>query len=689
MRAHVPTLLLSIAAGLPAQTWSRFGAPLADVALPQLVTDVARHRITELDVAGDTWEWDGSAWRLMATAAGSGQLVHDPIRRRTLLLGGQPFAQRQWDGHAWQPVAPAVLPNEAGPVAFDASRGVAVMLQPSTQSVMEWDGQLWRQAGNVVPALLDAHLVYDSGRGWLLLLVRNAAGQLQTLRWDGAAWHSLGTGGPPAAGFACADDPLRGRVVAHGGLGFASDTWEWNGVQWNQVQTNGPLQRRANVLAFEPMRGQVMSFGGIPDLQRPTSDAWAWNGVTWLQVAPASEPIGRAGAALAFDSARRRLVRCGGRTDQGQTDEVWEWDGLRWHDATPPVGPGARDGAAMAFDDGTNRVLMFGGSSGAAVNADLWAWDGVAWTMQAANGPPPRFGAAMAFDWARNRLVLHGGYDAAFAVLNDTWEWDGAAWTPKPAGPFAVGVPAVMAFDPLNLVTLLAEPSTLQTWTFDGNGWMQQPAMLPSHYVAALAFDPLAGAMIAFAPIPFGPGQGTVSVWQLIGSTWTPATNQGIAALARTDRTVAAATDLGSGRVLLQTDSLLWQRSGRTATAVDFGAPCPANGYTPSLTSFGLPRIGDAGYGLDLTAAAAAPAAVGLAFTAGQVVLGSNCVWQLGPASLLFAATDAAGHATVVLPIPNVPALRGLTVRAQAAALDPAAPLGIVLTQGLTLRLGD
>src|SRR6185436_20596703 len=65
--------------------------------------------------------------------------------------------------------------------------------------------------------------------------------------------------------------------------------------------------------------------------------------------------------AMAYDSARRRVVVFGGRS-AGESGETYEFDGTTWHWLSPLVSPRSRTGAAMAYDAARSRIVMFGGS---------------------------------------------------------------------------------------------------------------------------------------------------------------------------------------------------------------------------------------------------------------------------------------------------------------------------------------
>src|ERR1051325_7923542 len=131
----------------------------------------------------------------------------------------------------------------------------------------------------------------------------------------------------------------------------------------------------------------------------------------------ARPPPRRASAAMAYDSARKRIVLYGGHystlnsQDGYSLGDTWEWDGASWHDTMVTSGPNARAGAAMTYDPVRGVVVLFGGAPPGHNGiftpfADTWTWDGTAWTKLApTRSPPGRTGAMIAWDAASQRVV--------------------------------------------------------------------------------------------------------------------------------------------------------------------------------------------------------------------------------------------------------------------------------------------
>jgi hypothetical protein len=217
----------------------------------------------------------------------------------------------------------------------------------------------------------------------------------------------------------------------------STQTWEWDGTSWQQ-RTSGsiPPGRFDFAMAFDSVRGRTVLFGGKSGLYGAMSDTWEWDGTTWTQRASGG-PSGRQRHAMAFDSARGVTVLFGGHRDissyTANFGDTWEWNGSYWVEYFGVSGPAPRSFHSMTFDSARHRVVLCGGRQyfgSGPTYFDTWEWNGIAWTnMQAV--PPASLQSALAFDSLRQRTTLFGGMDQAGIALNQTWAYA------APAGPIA------------------------------------------------------------------------------------------------------------------------------------------------------------------------------------------------------------------------------------------------------------
>ena len=328
-----------------------------------------------------------------------------------------------------------------------------------------------------------------------LMCIRTTGGNLSdTWTWDGSTWAQQTPTTSPAnrSGAPMAFDPVTGDLVLFGGLfgggnesiGEFSDTWTYGypaGVTdtWApQSPATSPSASQYASMAFDPATGDIVLFGGFSSASGPET----WDGSTWAQLSPTTSPE-CAEASMAFDPATGDIVLFGGCGVEGDIPETWTWDGSTWAQLSPATSPSPRDDASMAFDPATGDLVLFGGFGyRSGYLSDTWTWDGSTWAEQnPAMSPPAREGASMAFDPATGDLVLFGGFNSLLqGSLSDTWTWDGSTWAQlSPATSPLARNDATMAFDPATgaLVLFGGANSTSgylsDTWTWDGSTWAQ------------------------------------------------------------------------------------------------------------------------------------------------------------------------------------------------------------------------
>ena len=234
---------------------------------------------------------------------------------------------------------------------------------------------------------------------------------------------------------AMAFDPVRGVLVVFGGShgsGVLGDLWEWDGVRWRERTPSGPgpSARENGVMVYDAAREQILLFGGESGAA-VFGDLWRWDGRDWIELSGASMPSARAAAAIGYHPPRGEVVLFGGRSATAHFDDTWIFDGGSWrqHTASGVLNrPAARAAGAMAHAG--NMLVLFGGETGATFHGDTWEWDGTRWRLRLGLSPTPpaRAGHGMAPDVASGSLVLFGGRFQT-SRLGDLWTWNGSAWT--------------------------------------------------------------------------------------------------------------------------------------------------------------------------------------------------------------------------------------------------------------------
>jgi hypothetical protein len=227
-------------------------------------------------------------------------------------------------------------------------------------------------------------------------------------------------------------------------------------------------------LAYDSARKRVVLFGGIryapnsESVEKTFGDTWEYDPQLQLWTEVNVVPAPTLHPAAAYDEARERSVVL---TNNGT--ETWLWDGFTWGRALPRTTdhPPAVS-LAMAYDPVRKQVVTFGGhapGNPASLLGDTWVWDGSDWT-KASGGlaltPQPRHGHKMAWHPGRQVIVMAGGVGQ-----NSTWEWNGSSWseTVPQALPLDLGV-GHMSTDLAEGTVLFAGGDTCNTLRYLHNG---------------------------------------------------------------------------------------------------------------------------------------------------------------------------------------------------------------------------
>ncbi len=208
----------------------------------------------------DTWEWDGRRWEQRAVGGLSPgvrdhhAMVFVPNMGAVLLFGGQdendayPGETWAWDGAAWRPVAQAgPEPRSTHRLSYDDDRERVVLFGGWGQDGLlgdtwEWDGQRWTRSEGLNPSPRGAaRTAYAHEPGQLVLFGGFVDSEVSREMWvrEQGRWREVDAVGPPPRNVhAMAYDPLRQRVVLYGGIGAEGrlgDLWEWDGAQWIEI----------------------------------------------------------------------------------------------------------------------------------------------------------------------------------------------------------------------------------------------------------------------------------------------------------------------------------------------------------------------------------------------------------------------------------------------------------------------
>ncbi|MBI3539468.1 MAG: T9SS type A sorting domain-containing protein [Candidatus Eisenbacteria bacterium] len=241
-------------------------------------------------------------------------------------------------------------------------------------------------------------------------------------------------------------DPVRDQVLVFGGSvssGYTNSTsaLALGGQSWSTISTASvPSARGGHVAIYDPVRDRMIVFGGV-DTQR-RNDVWALSlagSPNWAPIAAAgTPPSARSLHAAIYDPVRDRLITFGGYDDvSGYLNDVWalSLSGTpTWTQITPtgPLPPRRREHTAI-YDPVRDRMVIHGGAPGP--QSDTWALTLAgtpSWSQVTTTGsiPQARSGQAVVYDAANDRMVIFGGLINT-GYLNDVWALPlgGGTWT--------------------------------------------------------------------------------------------------------------------------------------------------------------------------------------------------------------------------------------------------------------------
>ena len=234
---------------------------------------------------------------------------------------------------------------------------------------------------------------------------------------------------PPAgSGYVIAYDSSQHVSVLYGGrtdYDFFNGTWTYDAGldNWTDMNsTPSPPARDDGMMAYDSVDKVMIFFGGSGSGGVMT-DTWTYElGTnTWTEKNPVTAPPGRTDGAMAFDPVRGLVMLFGGLDGSPGYGDTWSYSvqGVNWLNVTPARSPSPRFGHDMVYDDATQVLVVFGGMD-TTYRGDTWLFglggrftDGTYTSQPRDTGGSAYFGA-ITFDSAASagetvRLQLRTG----------------------------------------------------------------------------------------------------------------------------------------------------------------------------------------------------------------------------------------------------------------------------------------
>lgn len=255
------------------------------------------------------------------------------------------------------------------------------------------------------------------------------------------------------------------ELAASSGLApasLASASSVWSNTTVDMARVGGAPSVSSAGLAYDPLLGAMVLFGGCASGQCPTNATWEYDGTGWANVTATLAakagglPPALRDPGLAWDPQWAGVLLAGGELANGSgTNETWLLNSTGWHDLTATVNSALHGRASMlaaeaygsmAYDGVLHEMVVVAGCTttvgGCAHNLDpatfalggpgsTWADVGTTFTPGLAfpgEGPGGDWAGEMAYDPSTLGLVYFGGENSTSAVQNSTWSMNASGW---------------------------------------------------------------------------------------------------------------------------------------------------------------------------------------------------------------------------------------------------------------------
>ena len=410
------------------------------LAVPFGVYDPMRGRILAIDQDGSLQRAPGVRvldlmprphWSTLMDDTRLGNLVYDPVRDRLLAFGAQVWALSLSGTLVWRQLdTNGVSPPPRG--------GQSAIYDPARDRVIMFGG-----ASGTPVYLADV---------WSFSLTSDTWTEL----------HPAGAAPGGREGHGAIYDPVLQRMLVFGGhyeaasRGFWNDLWQLSlddTPTWTELHPAGTLPgaRSAFGTVYDPVRRRMLIHGGInaqsgvePD------DLWALSldgAPAWTPILTANHLRGRSYPVDVYDPVADRLLRCGAG-GYPLTSELSLADPAEWHSVLPadPVpSPGLHHGHDVVYDSRRDRFTELGGWF-STVDSSMWGFaprESSQWTPLSSLITPD---FDYFYDGVHTQVAAYDSLDDALLAFDGGQVWSMPAegehgWTP-------LGAPA--PFEDLN-----------------------------------------------------------------------------------------------------------------------------------------------------------------------------------------------------------------------------------------------
>ncbi len=277
-------------------------------------------------------------------------------------------------------------------------------------------------------------------------------------RWDGAAWHALGSGaGNGVDNTVLVLAEVDGELYAGGNFTVANlgdpltvnHLARWDGSSWFGIGADGGVGLSSNVFAIAEFAGDLIVGGTFQEANAgaPVDAKFlaAWDGTEWSAIGTGDGPVGVVSslAVMAGDlfvGGSFVVLNQGGSFNLG--NRLARWDGTAWSALGSGTGIGV-DGSVIDLAEFDGDLYIAGSFTEANVGEGVTStrivrWDGSVFSPVGSGGGEGLDGAPNALAVAGDTLYVAGALNkgnlgGAEVTTRRLAAWDGTTWSPVAA----------------------------------------------------------------------------------------------------------------------------------------------------------------------------------------------------------------------------------------------------------------
>ena len=379
----------------------------------------------------DTWKFSSSTWTRLTESISppprfQWSCTFDQRDRLVLLFGGGPNHDETWGfwNNAWLNISPRGLTT--------AENSTAAAYNGPGRGVLSEGGA---EAGNASgPKYPQSTWEFVQGHGTDLTPGLRSAPpgtQSASLAYDERDGYVLFFGGFNLT-WVC-PHPNDCTFYPH----FLNETWIFQYGTWTQLGIpNSPIGRDGAGMAYDPVDGYTVLFGGMDSIGIYLNDTWTFTGTSgggvWSEILPIKGPSGTYQGAMAFDSATGSVILYGGsNSTENQpmdgSNVTWNFSGGMWTKVRGPDLNTTKDwtrAESMAYVPDRQAIIVYGGvcwDNVAGVQCGQYGGGAANWTWELTLVP---YNGRLVYHWSNisSQLKLNPGgtFTAAMSVDFDT-----------------------------------------------------------------------------------------------------------------------------------------------------------------------------------------------------------------------------------------------------------------------------